>query len=129
MFKKLDQNRVYDDPKPGFFKVRMVKGGSWVGAKIEYGPGNDPETGEPLDRSYQWYVEINGEPAGSPSPDPWLADGIERVWVYGKRITEEEFNYLIDDRAWAAEHAQHLPEAQPKKKVDILKASLETMQP
>ena len=109
--------RNIGQPEPGFFKMRLVRGGVYVGAKIEYGPGLDPESGEPLDRSYQWYGEINGKAVSSPSPDPAEAEVFD-IWIHGKPITENEYKYLIDDREWASNHAQQSPEAQPRQKIN-----------
>ncbi len=95
----------------GFYAVRLTKGGAEVGCEVTYGPTLDPETGEPLDRSWLWVVTINGQVTHcSPMKPPAGAR-------FGRRIDEAEYRFLIDDRAWAAEHAPYLPEADPRRAV------------
>lgn len=95
----------------GFYAVRLAKGAPEVGCEVTYGPALDPETGLPLDRSWLWVVTVNGDEVHHCSPmRP------QTVHV-GRRITEAEYRFLIDDRAWAAEHAPHLPEANPRRAV------------
>lgn len=122
-------SRPVDQPRPGFFKMRLVKGGPFVGAELRYGPSRDPDTGGILyERSYLWETRINGALARDPSPDP-VAAGVFRVWLSGTEIDEEEFRYLIADREWCAKHAPHRPEAQPARKVDLSSLSPEDFRP
>jgi hypothetical protein len=109
--------KILAQPQPGFYKLSLVKGGVLVGARITYGPTCDPDTGEALDRSWFFAGEINGKPDTNPRPEP--SDAVYMIWERGIRITEDEFNYLIDHRAWAAQHQPHLPEADPRKPVDL----------
>lgn len=104
-------------PEPGFFKLRLVKGGPLVGARITLGPTIDPETGEPLDRSPFFAGEINGKPDPDPRPEP--SDAVWRIWERGERIGEAEYRFLIEDRAWVAQHEPYRPEATPEKRVDL----------
>lgn len=95
----------------GFYAVRLAKGGAEVGCEVAYGPPLDPETGELLDRSWFWTVTINGEVAHCSPMKP--ATGFR----IGRRISEGEYRFLLADRAWAAAHAPHLPEADPRRAV------------
>lgn len=66
-------SRPVDDPKPGFFRMRLVKGGPFVGAEIRHGAPRDPETGGIMEeRSFMWETIIDGKLARDPSPDPAL---------------------------------------------------------
>ena len=87
-------SRVLSDPMPGFFTVTTVRGGPSVPARIAHGPPRDPETGEPLDRSWVWSVFINGDLAAEPSIDP-AAAGVDRVWIFGRAITEEKYRAML----------------------------------
>lgn len=105
--------RPLDNPQPGFFKVRLVKGGPFVGAEIRHGPSRDPETGGVMyERSYFWSAEINGRLVRDPSPDP-LTAGVFRIWESGTPIDEAEYRFLIADREWCARNAPQTPEANP----------------
>ncbi len=111
--------RPVDDPRPGFFKLRIVKGGPFVGAELRYGPARDPETGGIMsERSYQWETWIGGKMVADPSPDPVKA-GVFRVWLSGTEILEAEYRYLIADREWCARHAPEKPEANPTRAVKV----------
>lgn len=104
-------------PEPGFFALRLVKGGVEVAARITYGPTRDPDTGDALDRSHYYAAEIDGQPDPSPAPSP--SDRVFRVWHYGRRIAESEFRYLTERGRWAREHAPAAPEANPRARVDL----------
>jgi hypothetical protein len=114
-------------PEPGFFKLRLVKGGPFVGARIEYGPTRDPLTGEPLDRSWHYAADINGFVDQNPRPEP--NDDVWKVWEFGQRIDEAEYRFLIADREWAAKHAPELPEATPRKPVDLRQIPIPFLKP
>ena len=112
--------RALAKPEPGFYRVRLIRGGPWVAARISYGPPPDPETGEPLDRSWFWTVEIDGQLYADPSPS-WRRAGVDRVWLFGEKITEAEYDYLLAMRHHAVTHEPALPAAQPDKPVDLLR--------
>lgn len=109
--------RGTDWPEPGYFSLRLVKGGPMVGAELTYAPPNDPETGEPLDRSYYWSARIDGE--HDPSPEPMPSERVMRVWLHGRRIDKAEYDYLTKDAEWARRFAPDDPRANPRQKVDI----------
>lgn len=50
-----------DVPTPGFYRIRLVKGGPWVALHIWLGPSIDPATGEEVtERGFRWQCAING---------------------------------------------------------------------
>jgi hypothetical protein len=114
---------MVNKPEPGFFKLCMVKGGPYVGAQIEHGPSKDPETGEPLDRSWLWKAWINGRLAADPSPDPMYA-GVFRIWHFAQEITEKEYRYLLGIKDWAEKSAPNDPAANPMQPIDHLKTPI-----
>ena len=109
--------RNIGDPRPGFFKLRKVRGGPYVGACITHGPPTDPLTGETLDRSWLWEAIIDGALVRVPSPDATAA-GVYRIWHHGHEIPESEYRFLIDDREWCRQHAPASPEAAPDQAID-----------
>lgn len=66
----------------------------------------DPDFGEPIDRSRRLCALVNGKWWFRPD-DIWLS------CLRGGPISAKEYQYLVDDRAWAAKYAPHLPEADP----------------
>ncbi len=108
------------EPRPGYFQVRKVRGGPYVGARLIHAPPTDPETGETLDRSPLWETWIDGVLVRDPSPDP-VAAGVYRVWDFGEEITEAEYQFLVDHRAWARTNAPDSPEANAGEPIDISK--------
>lgn len=109
--------RSVDQPEPGFFTLRLVKGGPKVPARIIHAPATDPLTGETLDRSYWWSAEISGKPAGEPSMQP--TDEVMRIWLFGEPITEADYRYEVADMDWCLAHAPAEPKANPRQRIDL----------
>lgn len=86
-------SRNIGQPRPGLFKMRMIKDGPFVPAAIVYRQPRDPETSESLDRSYMWEAWINGELTREPSHDPMEA-GVFKIWTVGREIDQDEFRAL-----------------------------------
>ena len=100
-----------------FYKTRLVAGGPWVGVRVAFEPPVDPLTSEVLDRSPMWSVEIDGELARAPSPDP---DTAGTFLVEAMRpIDEAEYDYLRRVKDHALKVDPRYPEARPNKKIDI----------
>jgi hypothetical protein len=74
--------RRIDQPEPGFFKLRLVRKGPWVGARISQGMG-------------LWSATINGQSCGAPHPDPFGAEGVSRIWETGTAITAAAYDALL----------------------------------
>jgi hypothetical protein len=108
-----DEPRRIDRPEPGFFRLRLVKGGPFVPARLWIGPPLDPETREPLDRSPRPMVQI----AHFPATD--RPDRVDRVWLYGERISVEAFEAMRLRAAWARLHQPDAPIANPLSPVDV----------
>ena len=104
-----------DQPVAGFFKMRMVSGGAFVGVRLWNGPPKDPVTGEELDRSWRWQAEANGSPVN-----------LERVWPRCARdpISATEYAYLAARQDWAATNAPDSALADPRRKLDLLNLPL-----
>jgi hypothetical protein len=112
--------RVVTAPEPGFYAVRMVRGGPQVAALIYrpcpfdwYDPDIDPDAtqAEPYEAQDRVIrrplrAEIDGRPA-----DP------DRVWTSGRRIPRNRFLYLRDLAAWARRHAPDDPAARPTERL------------
>jgi hypothetical protein len=99
-------SRRIDRPEPGFFRMRLVRGGVFVGARIYRPCPMHPETCEALDRWFDLEAEIDGEPAD-----------VLRVWESGDPITPAEFAYLDARGAWARRVVPDHPFANPRRPV------------
>jgi hypothetical protein len=88
MNRRHEPSRRIDQPDPGFFKLRLVKRGPFVAARITYDP--------PL-----WSAEINDEPCGLHDPDPARADGVFRIWTVGVRIEKAEYDRMREHKMTA----------------------------
>lgn len=93
--------RHEDQPEPGFYKTRMVRGGPWVPVAIWLEQTIDPETGE-LTEPETLAAICNGEPKGP----RWLA----RNWTYLRPVSAEDYDALTGARdrheEMAATHAR-----------------------
>ncbi len=74
--------RVIDQPRAGFFMIRQVRKGPWVPARI-------------LVDFDAFSAEIGGKPCGAANEDPLRADGVMRIWEYGREIDEAEYWRLL----------------------------------
>lgn len=110
--------RDISNPEPGLFRIRLVKGGPWVAARITHGPARDPVTGESLDRSPMWVGEIAGKPTGPAAPCPHAA-GIFQIWERGEPITIAEYRHLCAVKDHADRYAPDMPEANPRRPIDL----------
>lgn len=63
-----------DQPQPGYYKTRLVKGGPFVAVRIWWQPPLDPWTGEELDRGPTLMAEVNGRPRDPYDIWTWCAD-------------------------------------------------------
>lgn len=108
--------RHIDTPQPGFWMVRLVKGGPEVPAAIQWEltrhePGNPTNR---MERSPILTARIQGEIVP-----------VEMVWLRrGRPITEAEFRFQIADTEWAKTYAPAEPKANPKAPIDLLQAPL-----
>jgi hypothetical protein len=102
--------RFIGEPQPGFFKLRLVRGGPWVSAAIFYPCPIEghPEIFQWLDRPRRLAAEIDGHEA-----DPM------RVWLHGRMIPRSEYLFLRDDAQWAKRYAPNDPKARPKEAIDL----------
>lgn len=95
MNRRKEPSRAIAEPEPGFFSLRLVKGGPEVGARIHQGFGI-------------WWASINGVMCGAAAADPVAAAGVFRVWTSGARIDRQAYDALIAN-----------PPASPDQKIDI----------
>ena len=73
-------------PQPGWFKVRLVKGGPYVAAKIWIEREIDPLTGE-LAAPEEYRCEIDGMPRNA-----------EIAWTFLEPISRAEYDALLHRR-------------------------------
>lgn len=100
-----------DEPVEGFYRMRLVRGGAYVGIRIWNGPPLDPETGEELDRSWRWQATANGEPIA-----------LDRVWPQcaGEPISRADHDHFAKLQSWAADHAPESGLGDPRRRLDPL---------
>lgn len=106
---------ITENPEPGFFKRRLVKGGPWVPVAI--------------------WIEAERDEAGDLLSDEVVkctVDGrlvdVDSHWTYcaGSPITEAEFDYLSRVSSYAKASDKREPLANPRKPIDPLKFPLPT---
>jgi len=106
--------RLTAHPRPGYFQMRLVKGGPFVAARIHRpcqctvnGPA-EHDWKNTCDRHRPLCATIDGKPA-----DIW------RVWTYGKEIDRADYEYLAGVADWSRTYAPEMPEANPRMRVDL----------
>ena len=105
---------ITTEPKCGWYRRRLVRGGAWVPCRIWLDQPTDPETGE-LMGDERLRCEVAGK-----ERDP------EEEWLRlaDHPIPKAEFDYMVATSRWANKHAPDEPEANPQEKVDLLGCSL-----
>lgn len=114
----LNIGRHPNDPQPGFFLTRLVKGGPLMPARIwrpcvctvnggEDGAEHDWQP--TCDRNPPLAAEVNGQP-----------HDVDRVWMSRDVITEAEYRYLMDTAAWDRANDPTAPMANPAQPINPL---------
>jgi hypothetical protein len=98
--------RPIDAPEPGCFEMRMVKHGPYVPAEITCTNG-------------VWAASINGEACGTVHHDPVLAEKVMSIWQFARRISREEYSFMLARKNWAIAHNTKHPAANPTKAIDL----------
>jgi hypothetical protein len=93
-------------PAPGFFRMRFVRGGPDVAARIYRPCPMDLETGEALARFYPLVGEVDGAPAS-----------VLWIWERGFASNAAEFAYLTARADWARRVAPDHPFANPRRPI------------
>ncbi len=108
------RSRLTNTPRPGYFKLKLVRDGPWVPAVIFYPcPHSTPE--EQADPDH-WCGEIKDH-----TELVAVADGrrvkVDRVWLFAEFCEFKEYRYLMELRGWAKKHSP--AEADARRPVDI----------
>ena len=99
----------FAEPKAGFYRHTLVRGGPPAGVRIWFGPPRDPDTGELMDRSWRWQADVNGTYVE-----------LDRVWPQCLRepIAEAEYDFFCAAHRHALAHDPYNPVASPRRRVD-----------
>jgi hypothetical protein len=97
--------RQSDLPTPGYYVLRLIKGGPFVGGEIRLVGG-------------EWSAMIDGDWEG-PSANPWLLPRLVQLHHYGKFSTESEVQFRIGQRRWAMIYAPSHSAANPRRAIDL----------
>lgn len=120
---------VAGDPVPGWYRMRLVRHGPWVPARIGFEHPLDFDTGtEDLSSAPVWHTFIDGKLVREPNADPAIA-GVFRVWMHGEPISETEYLYMVANADYARKHAPSEPQARPKEPIDFTKVDAEFFAP
>lgn len=106
----LEVDGLTSEPECGWYKLRLVKHGPWVPARIWVEQDIDEASGELISDEVM-RCEVDGQYA-----DP----GERWLWLAHNPIPESEFNYLTATRRYATDHAPNEPMADPRKAVNWL---------
>jgi len=110
-------SRRIDQPQPGYFTLRLVKGGPFVPARIHRTchctvNGGDDNAAHDWRESCDRYPFLAGEIDGKPA-------NVDRIWTSGQPISRDIYDYLIDLGEWARTYDPEAPEARPEKPVNL----------
>ena len=105
--------QITSEPMAGFYKRKLVRGGTWVAARIWIAGAKD-ELNRPIE-DQTMHCEVDGQPRDP--VDEWL-------WLAANPIDETEFKLLSRLGPWARQHAPNDPNADPTKAIDFMKAPI-----
>jgi len=94
-------------PEAGFYRTRLVRGGPYVPARI-WVEGTVDHTGH-LTGDEVFRCQIDGRDADPFEKWPWLLS---------EPITQQEFDFMAANAAWARQHAPGDPRASPGSKIN-----------
>lgn len=97
--------RVSDTPLPGFYRLKLIRGGPWVPAQIKHDEGG-------------WQTMLDGKWSNQ-STDPWLLPDMERIHFGGRDTTEAEVNFMLARKRHAEVYEPDSPAANPRKAIDL----------
>lgn len=86
--------RRIDQPEPGTYRIRQVKGGPWLGAII-WRPCLCTINGP---AQHHWTSTCDRYPPLQADIDGFEAE-VERVWTYGRSIGRHEYDFLRETTA------------------------------
>jgi hypothetical protein len=90
MNRRNEPTRTVDQPRVGLFKIKLVKGGPYVAARVYHGVR--PSL---LGRKEKvWWAMVNGHDFPG-NPDPFAAEYVMRICNYGTEITHEEYHHML----------------------------------
>lgn len=98
----------------GWYWTRQVRGGPRMAARIWWGFPTWMTEEETTDRQPAWNAEVDGQPHDD-------VDGLW-VWVADKKIDQAEYDYLLARSHHARTWDPSMPEADPKKPIDLNRA-------
>jgi len=107
------EQRDPGEPEEGYYAIKLVKGGPEVAAEICAGQA----VGVPLVTI--WFAKIDGEISGTFHPDPQLIDSVQQIWLFGRKITEQEYDFMLARARHAKLHDPQSPWANPRKPLDL----------
>lgn len=117
-------NYDLNNPQPGHYRIRLVRGGPFVPVKIMRAcvctvNGGDEQARhdwrETCDRSPVLVALVNGRDTD-----------MDRVWPWCARfpIAAQEYAYMMARKSWAEDYHPAAPEAQPKQKINLMKTPI-----
>ena len=109
-----------DVPEPGFYAMRLIKGGIEVAVLIWHGA--PVIEGERQDRSPRWCVAIDGASCRFDKEQQCRVPlDVFEAWpaCSGRRIAGREYAFLRRRATWARKHASHHPAANPRAPIDL----------
>jgi hypothetical protein len=97
-------SRPVNTPSPGYFLIRLIKGGPLVPARICHEQG-------------LWWAVVDGE-VKQAHADPGHAPDVFRIWHSGQFIDQQTYEHRLRLKKWAVEHRPDHPAANPRKPID-----------
>lgn len=110
------QSHRVDRPVAGYYRMKRIRGGPWIGVRIwrcchctPVGPA--PHAWRPeCDRYPPLIATVEGK--DQPPLPLWS-------WVAGREISEADYRYLTEGSAWDRLYDPQAPSANPDKPIDL----------
>ncbi len=122
-----------DDLEEGYWLIQRRRSRRVdIPVRIWFGPPDDPDTGEEMDRSWRWRILIAG--AEFTGEDLRIGgipfDDLTTFWPGCRRdpIDAAEYEFRLERQAWAAAYDPNDPYGRPGGKIDAMTATLPFME-
>ena len=123
------EHRGADALVEGYYLIQSSRGRRVdVPVRVWFGQPLDPETGEQMDRSQRWQIQVGLqllEELPMRVGALWIND-ITDIWPHCARwpISQEEFAYRVERNSWAAAYDETDPHGEIASRIDPLTCRL-----
>lgn len=124
IFMEQREHTPADDPRPGYFSTKLVRGGPDLPARIFITPCHCTIGGGYENKPHDHQESCDRIPRTKLSAT--IIDRevqVYRVWTASNEISEEDYNFLLETAVWEKRYDNRSPYHEPNKPIDLNKTT------